>query len=162
MSAQTSAINGVGSPAIRPIPPAWPAGCRLATTCNAAYFVFGAETDIQFSGADDRFAPWKFYNPWFGTLPGRGGYALNNILFYGTVGLTYGTLRAENTFAGLSQSKTAMGWTIGAGMEVALMSNWTARAEYLYVDLGDRPYSITGTDNGLESSLLRFGINYRF
>ena len=137
-------------------------GLQAGYNVQRGVFVFGAETDIQFSGADDRFAPWKFSNPWFGTLRGRGGYALNNILFYGTVGLAYGTLRAENTFAGLSQSKTAVGWTIGAGMEVALMSNWTARAEYLYVDLRDRPYSITGSDNGLESSLLRFGINYRF
>ena len=47
-------------------------------------------------------------------------------------------------------------------MEIALNGNWSARAEYLYVDLNDRSYSVTGTDNGLESSLLRFGINYRF
>ena len=125
-------------------------------------FVFGIETDIQLSGAEDRFAPWKFSNPWFGTLRGRGGYALNNVMFYGTVGLAYGTLRGRHTFTGLSESTTDVGWTIGAGMEVALMGNWTARAEYLYVDLGERPYSLTGTQNGLESSLLRFGVNYRF
>ena len=124
--------------------------------------MFGAETDIQLSSAEDRFAPWKFSNPWFGTLRGRGGYALNNILFYGTVGLAYGTLRGQNSFTGLSQSRTDIGWTVGAGMEVALNSNWSARAEYLYVDLNDRSHSVTGTDNGLESSLLRFGINYRF
>lgn len=124
--------------------------------------VFGGETDIQFTGADDRFAPWKFSNPWFGTVRGRAGYALNNILFYGTAGLAYGSLRAQNTLTGFSQSNTGIGWAIGAGMEVALTGNWSARAEYLYVDLTARPYSITGTDNGLQSSLLRFGINYRF
>ena len=53
-------------------------------------FVFGGETDIQVSGADDTFAPYKFSNPWFGTLRGRAGYAFNNILFYGTLGLAYG------------------------------------------------------------------------
>src|SRR3954468_13292533 len=31
-------------------------------------FVLGAETDMQISAADDTFAPWKFSNPWFGTL----------------------------------------------------------------------------------------------
>jgi outer membrane immunogenic protein len=137
-------------------------GLQAGANFQFGQFVFGAETDIQLSGAEDRFAPWKFSNPWFGTLRGRGGIALNNILFYGTVGMAYGTLRAQNAFTGLSQSRTDIGWTAGAGMEVALMGNWSARAEYLYVDLSDRPYSLTGTSNGLESSLLRFGVNYRF
>ena len=35
------------------------------------------------------------------------------------------------------------------------MANWTARAEYLYVDLGERPYALTGTNHGIESSVLR-------
>ena len=64
-------------------------------------FVFGGETDLQFSGADDVFAPWKFSNPWFGTLRGRAGFAVNNIFFYGTLGLAYGTLRAQNTVTGV-------------------------------------------------------------
>src|SRR5437763_1286038 len=50
-------------------------------------WVFGIEGDIQASGAEQTFAPWKFSNPWFGTLRGRAGYALNNVLFYGTGGL---------------------------------------------------------------------------
>ena len=61
-------------------------------------FVFGGETDINLSGADDTFAPWKFSNPWFGTLRGRvGRRGLNNFLFYGTGGLAYGGLEAEFT-----------------------------------------------------------------
>ena len=47
-------------------------------------FVFGGETDMQVSDADDTFAPWKFSNPWFGTLRARAGFAMNNMLFYGT------------------------------------------------------------------------------
>src|ERR1700744_1197536 len=42
--------------------------------------VFGVEGDLEVTGADDRFAPWKFSNPWFGTVRGRVGYAFNNIL----------------------------------------------------------------------------------
>ena len=124
--------------------------------------MFGVETDAQLSGAEDRFAPWKFSNPWFGTLRGRAGYAVNNILLYATVGLAYGTLRAQNTLTGASQSSTDLGWAAGAGMEVALLGNWTAKAEYLYVDLNDRPYTVTGTNNGLEFHLLRLGVNFRF
>jgi len=125
-------------------------------------FVFGVEADIQASAAEDRFAPWKFSNPWFGTLRGRAGAAFGNVLLYGTVGVAYGALRGQNTFLGTSQSSTEVGWTAGAGVEMALTRNWSSKIEYLYIDLGERPYWITGANNGLETSLVRFGVNYRF
>jgi outer membrane immunogenic protein len=112
------------------------------------------------SAADDTFAPWKFSNPWFGTTRGRAGVALNNILIYGTGGIAYGGIRAEN--AGVTEARTLYGWAAGLGLEVGLTPNWSARAEYLYVDLNDRGYNLTGTQNGFESNLLRFGVNYRF
>lgn len=125
-------------------------------------FVFGAETDLQASDADGVFAAWKFSNPWFGTVRGRAGVAFNNVLLYGTLGLAYGTLQAQSIVSGLTESKTGLGFAGGAGLEVALFQNWTARAEYLYVDFGDRPYAITGANHGISSSFLRFGVNYRF
>jgi outer membrane immunogenic protein len=125
-------------------------------------FVFGAETDLQISDANDTFAPWKFSNPWFGTLRGRAGLALNNVMLYGTLGLAYGTLRAQNTLTGLSESKAEFGWAAGGGLEVAIFGNWTARAEYLYVNLGNRSYALTGASHGIGSSYLRMGVNYRF
>ena len=123
-------------------------------------FVYGAETDLQISGADDTFAPYKFSNPWFGTLRGRAGFVMNNIMFYGTLGLAYGELKGE--LNSLSESKTLVGWTAGLGVEVGLMPNWSAKVEYLYADLGSRSFSITGADNGLSTSLLRVGVNYHF
>jgi outer membrane immunogenic protein len=135
-------------------------GVQLGYNWQNGAFVFGAETDMQVSGADDTFAPWKFSNPWFGTLRGRAGYTANNILFYGTLGLAYGGIRGET--GGLAESKTHVGWAAGGGVEVGLNPAWSARAEYLYIDLNDRSYSITGVKNGLESNLLRFGVNYHF
>jgi outer membrane immunogenic protein len=135
-------------------------GLQAGYNWQSGQFVFGGETDIQISGADDTFAPWKFSNPWFGTLRGRAGVALNNILFYGTLGLAYGSVKGE--VSGLSETKTHVGWTAGGGMEVGLTPNWSAKAEYLYIDLSNRAYSVTGANNGLESSILRFGVNYRF
>jgi outer membrane immunogenic protein len=123
-------------------------------------FVFGAEADIAASGASDTFAPWKFSNRWFGTLRGRVGYAFNNILVYGTGGIAAGDGHAEMGVA--SESKTHFGWTAGVGMEVGLTPNLSARVEYLFIDLADKPYALTGTSNGFESSLLRLGFNYRF
>jgi outer membrane immunogenic protein len=135
-------------------------GAQIGYNWQYGQFVFGGETDIQVSGADDTFAPWKFSNPWFGTLRGRAGYAIGNILLYGTLGLAYGELKAESF--GLSETKNETGWAGGLGMEVGFAPNWSAKVEYLYMDLSSRAYSITGTDNGLQSNMLRFGINYHF
>jgi outer membrane immunogenic protein len=135
-------------------------GLQAGYNWQSGQLVIGGETDLQLSAADDVLAPYKFSNPWFGTLRGRVGYASNNMLFYGTAGIAYGTLRAE--FLGLSESKSSAGWTIGAGMEVGLTPNWSAKVEYLYFNLASRAYSVTATSNGLSSNVLRLGVNYRF
>jgi outer membrane immunogenic protein len=152
-----------GSVRNNPTNPSGPAGgLQAGYNFQINQFVFGGETDLQFSGADDTFAPWKFSNPWFGTLRGRAGVAMNNILFYGTVGLAYGNLKAQSTLSGVTESKIHGGWAAGFGLEVGLTGNWMTRAEYLYIDLSDRAYGLTGANHGLESSLLRLGMYYRF
>ena len=125
--------------------------------------MFGAEADLQASGADDVFAAWKFSNPWFGTLRGRAGVAINNVMLYGTLGLAYGTLRAQSVVSGVTGiRKPASAWPAGVGLEVAFFGNWTARAEYLYVDLGERSVCDYRRQSWHQFELLRFGVNYRF
>ena len=123
-------------------------------------WVFGLEGDIQATGADDTFAPWKFSNPWFGTVRGRVGYTFNNVLFFGTGGLAFGELRA--TTFGVTESQTTAGWTLGAGAEMAFAPHWSAKIEYLYVDLANSNFVITGASNGYRFGLIRAGVNYRF
>ncbi|WGR95516.1 MULTISPECIES: outer membrane protein [unclassified Bradyrhizobium] len=128
---------------------------------NGTPWVFGIEGDIQASAADDTFAPWKFSNPWFGTVRGRVGYTFNNVMFYGTGGLAFGELRGE-TF-GVSETHTNAGWTIGAGAEMGFAPHWSAKVEYLYVDLATSNFALTGgAANGYSFSLVRAGINYHF
>jgi outer membrane immunogenic protein len=123
-------------------------------------FVFGLETDINLSGADDVFAPWKFSNPWFGTLRARVGAAAGNVLFYGTGGIAYGGWEAQ--LNGLTEDRTHIGWTIGAGVEVGLTQAWSAKVEYLYLSYAERSYSLTGVSNGMDMNTIRVGVNYRF
>jgi len=134
-------------------------GAQVGYNWQVSPLVLGVETDLQLSGANDTFAAWKFSNPWFGTLRGRVGYALNNILFYGTGGFAYGDLRAE--LGGFAQTQTLGGWTAGAGMEIGFTQNWSAKIEYLYTNLGGSNFTLTNA-NGLQSNVLRFGVNYRF
>ena len=63
-------------------------------------FVLGAETDINLTGADDVFAPWKFSNPWFGTARGRVGLASGPVLSYVTAGFAYGHVSTTGSFVG--------------------------------------------------------------
>ncbi len=135
-------------------------GAQAGYNWQTGPWVFGIEGDIEATGADDTFAPWKFSNPWFGTVRGRGGYAFSNILFYGTAGLAFGELRGQ-TF-GLTESQTNAGWTVGVGAEFGLAPNWSAKIEYLYVDLADSHFGITGVSNGYSFGTVRAGVNYHF
>jgi outer membrane immunogenic protein len=135
-------------------------GVQAGYNWQSGALVFGVEGDLQASGADDTFAPWKFSNPWFGTVRGRIGYAVSNVLFYGTGGLAFGELRGE-TF-GLSETHTDAGWTAGVGAEFGFAPDWSAKVEYLYVGLSDSRFSITGVSNGYQFGVVRAGVNYHF
>lgn len=135
-------------------------GGQAGYNWQSGALVFGLEGDLQANSASDTFAAWKFSNPWFGTVRGRIGYALDNVLLYGTGGLAFGSLRAADF--GQSESHTSPGWALGVGAEFGLSRNWSARVEYLYVSLSDSRFGITSLPNSYETSLIRFGINYRF
>jgi outer membrane immunogenic protein len=141
-------------------PSGFSGGIQARYNWQSGPVVFGIEGDLQANGAEDTFAPWKISNPWFGSVRGRIGYAINNVLFYGTGGLAFGGVRGETY--GLSESHSTAGWTAGVGAEFGLTQNWTAKIEYLYVDLSDSRFTITGVPNGYGFGLVRLGVNYRF
>jgi len=103
---------------------------------------------------------------WLSTVRGRAGYAFGGVLPYVTGGLAVGDIKASTPgFAGAST--TNAGWTVGGGIEFALPGNWTAKAEYLHVDLGrfNCGANCDGlpTDNvSAHDNIVRAGVNYRF
>jgi outer membrane immunogenic protein len=103
---------------------------------------------------------------WLSTVRGRAGYAFGSVLPYVTGGLALGDIRAATPgFPGASN--TSAGWTAGGGIEFGLTGNWSAKAEYLYVDLGrfNCGVSCNGlpTDNvSMHDNVVRAGVNYRF
>jgi len=99
-------------------------------------------------------------NNWLGTARVRLGYAADRFMPYVTGGAAFGDIKT--TVAGLGDaSTTKAGWTIGGGVEAAIAGPWTAKLEYLYVDLG-RGGSIIGSDAGFKTNIVRAGLNYRF
>jgi len=117
---------------------------------------------------------------WFGTVRGRiGVLATPKVLFYATGGLAYGEVRTAATIGagafGFSSSSTRAGYTVGAGVEGVIAGNWTAKLEYLYVDLGTVSGSFATTIGALGGGVLssnyssrvtdnivRVGLNYKF
>jgi outer membrane immunogenic protein len=123
--------------------------------------------------------------PWFGTARLRLGFEpSNNWLLYVTGGLAYGeidsTASISNTTTGAggtttvtasgSSNTTNVGWTIGGGAEWMLAAHWTAKLEYLYMDLGTvsatfagvGAYSTLVTSSRITDNILRAGFNYKF
>jgi outer membrane immunogenic protein len=142
-------------------PEGFQGGVEAGYNWQFGQFVVGGETDLNISGAQDTSAPFQFSNPWYGTLRGRAGFAFSNVLLYGTAGLGYGSLTGSAT-GFLNSSRTSAGFVGGAGIEYGFAARWSAKAEWLYLDLADRSFPATGTNNGLAANLLRFGVNYHF
>lgn len=129
--------------------------------------------------------------PWLSTFRGRiGVLPTDRVLLYITGGLavgevkstagasvttttalSFGTPPGPATVAALAgSSSTRAGWTLGAGVEGVISGNWTARLEYLYVDLGTvnntfagtAPFAPIVTSAHVTDNILRAGVNYRF
>jgi outer membrane immunogenic protein len=148
-------------------------GGQIGYNWQVNQFVFGVETDINWSGieAERRCGGGgaircQVSNDWFGTARGRLGVAVDRWLPYITGGLAYGDVSASVT-GNRGASETQAGWVLGAGIEYAFAPPWTARLEYLHVDLGDfacgRRCGTAGPDNvSFRSDIVRAGLNYKF
>ena len=104
-------------------------------------------------------------NQWLGTARGRIGYAFDRVMPYITAGGAFGDVKMTPSGIG-SETDTRAGWTAGAGVEFGIAGPWSAKVEYLYVDLGQANCSATtcgtSTDVDFNANMVRAGINYRF
>ncbi|MBR0700671.1 outer membrane protein [Bradyrhizobium sp. 62B] len=100
-----------------------------------------------------------------GTVRGRIGWAVNNVLFYGTGGYAWidNKLSASALGVTISDSKFHSGWTVGAGVEAFFAPNWTVKGEYLYRSLGGETYFSGALPTGtLNFHTVQVGVNYHF
>jgi outer membrane immunogenic protein len=175
-------------------------GAQAGYNWQVGRFVLGVEADIQ--GADisgtatqspiiqNNATPFPgagFLSThekleWFGTARLRAGYTpVDRLLLYVTGGVAYGDVNysAQTDFrpVGTVQypaafTKTKVGWTAGGGAEWAFAQNWSAKVEYLYMDLGNEstvanpvpanpPFQV-GYNWKTQEQLVRVGVNYKF
>jgi high affinity Mn2+ porin len=151
--------------------------------------LLGLETDVSFpsliggtatlSSASAGVASYAEQVEFSGTVRGRIGYAPGNWLFYATGGLAWSFDQFTRTqIGGVPVGGSAVpgtvetvfmaprvGGALGAGVEVALPSNWSARLEYLFTDYGTRsvtfPAGAQRFDSNFTLNELRLGLNYK-
>jgi outer membrane immunogenic protein len=161
----------------------------------AAHWLVGFEADIQGTAQDDTvcssttcihgFTPAptdeiimvQHQIDYFGTVRGRLGAVFNNTLFYGTGGAAFGHVRESlhvnfsGLFADQTTAKDLAGYAVGGGIEAMLAGGWSAKAEYLYLNLGGISSSVAVSQVGggsliapsnstVRDHIVRLGLNY--
>jgi outer membrane immunogenic protein len=148
-------------------------GGTIGYNYQVGSFVWGLEADWDWSGAKGSVtcaavATCTTESPWLATFRGRVGYAFDRWLPYLTAGGAYGNVKATVSVpvfgVAASANQSNLGWTVGGGIEYAFLGNWSAKLEYLYVDLGSVNAGIVPIVNNVtfKENIIRAGLNYKF
>ena len=173
-------------------------GGQLGYNYQSGHVVFGLEGDIQWAdqkdtagcgleciiepGLSETLGSVQQKITWFGTARGRLGWANDEWLLYVTGGGAWAGIDTTTTASianvdALSFSNTNTtshtqgGWVVGGGTEVRIAGPWTAKFEYLYMDLGSisdtlvlstLPADTLTTKSWIHDNIVRAGLNYKF
>ena len=167
-------------------------GAVLGGTAGCDYqfsnWVIGVENDLSWTNKKGTahlippFIPaansFETSEKWLDTMRVRFGATWERWFLYGTGGLAFAneavSLCSPQALSCASASHNILGWTLGAGLEYALWSNWSVKLEYLYVKL-DKTFfpelpapNLTGgigffegRDVTLTNQMVRAGLNYK-
>lgn len=168
-------------------------GGQLGYNFQRGRLVFGVEADFQGAGILGKTSPQLSPDPsvntataaisseldWFGTVRGRLGYTVSNVLIYATGGFAYGSVKDSLTVgpdavgftASAASTSTLTGYVAGGGFEYAINPSWSLKGEYQYINLGrtelyanTNPSAPAGADATVEYNhtyqTVRLGLNY--
>jgi outer membrane immunogenic protein len=116
---------------------------------------------------------------WLWTLRPRLGFATDQWLFYGTVGLAVTDIKNTIHFTdslttphvvSSDTSSTKSGWIGGLGAAYAWSPEWSVKGEWLYTDFGTVSNTVVGSNGfvvlnsraSVRGNIFRLGIDYRF
>jgi outer membrane immunogenic protein len=167
-------------------------GGQIGGNYQIGSFVIGGEWDFDWAGNNNgntvsipavgNIAVTN-NNRWITTVAARFGYAIDHWLLYGKAGggwVGNNNLTVTNLTTGVSLTcgnftncgNNTGGWLVGAGFEYAFTNNWTVKAEYDYLGLGNRTFVIpattsflagdTFTSNNRNIQMVKVGVNYLF
>jgi outer membrane immunogenic protein len=135
------------------------AGGLVGFNWQAGMFVGGVEADYQWSDQKVSVFDATFRISSFATVRGRAGVAVDNVYIYGTGGYAHFEFKGEDSIVSVTENRG--GWTVGAGIDVAVVGNLILRGEYLYL----RSFEKTDTDGFKDyttDSVVRGALIYKF
>lgn len=140
----------------------WGGGIYGGYNWQSGQIVYGGEADLGYNDQKGTSGGITGEEKLNGSIRGRVGYDMNPFLIYGTAGLAIGD--HEVSSAAGSDSKTSVGYTVGAGVEAFVTSNITARLEYRYTDYQDKDFNLGGTTDsrGFDDQSVKVGIGVKF
>jgi opacity protein-like surface antigen len=157
------------------------AGGQIGFNYQIGQFVWGAELDAAWAniaGTNTCFAAIGGVNCGakvgsLATIAARLGYAVDRTLLYVKGGGAWVNDRYDLNLTPLalgtpSITATTWGWTIGGGIEHALLPNWTVKLEYNYVDVGAKsvtfavPPPFDSFSINQRVHVAKVGVNYLF
>ena len=148
-------------------------GGQLGYNYQFGSLVVGVEGDANWSWMSGSRSPaagvaTRGSLDWFGTLRGRVGFAADRALIYATGGYAGGQVKAGIANIAPPFSETTSSWrngfALGGGIEYAFTNHITAKAEYIYMNLGSQrlfPVNLP-TSSTYSASVIRAGVNYKF
>ena len=172
----------------------WFAGGQIGVNAQSGRFVLGIEAEAVWTKIDGSTTfPFVTTNivtlssqvRWLGMVTGRIGYTpLDRWLVYGKAGVAVADEHHDHLrFApvppqtlNLAGTRLHSGWVIGAGAEWAMISSWSVKAEYNFIDFGTQFVTLPGVftqapntaaaalnlDIRQTMHLVKFGLNYHF
>ena len=153
-------------------PKGWLIGGYAGYNVEFGGAVVGVETDLNWSDIDARrsaarLGSVKYESEWAGATRGRVGFAFDRFLVYGAAGVAYAKREAKVRVVGVGSfkdDKTAVGWTVGGGVDAAVTENIIARVEYRYTDYGKDRLRFAGVGAKIDSDEHRImgGLAYKF
>lgn len=163
-------------------------GVQAGFNYQVSNWVFGVEGDFSWTNANGSTTGVSTLFPGvtststaqydsYATVTGRVGYAWDNWLVYAKGGGAFARVEyggssfvpGPGTLVANPISDTLSGWTAGGGLEYGFLNNWSAKAEYNYLDFGttQRAFTVAGivgpaTNFDTHVHMVKFGLNYRF
>ena len=147
----------------------------------AAGWMAGLELDMSFPGSQDLGNVLAYRATATGTaneqleylasLRGRLGWDLGPWTPFATGGIAWASTRLSRTDLTTGNEdaqpgNVRVGWVAGGGLDYRLDGRWTARAEYLYTQLGLAGFTFGAAparwDSSYDLHRFRVGLNYRF
>jgi outer membrane autotransporter protein len=125
-------------------------------------WLIGVEGELSWTSASGSNLDFQSNHHWYDTLDARLGYTMGSWLLYAKGGAAW--MNADYLTPGASTNVTRSGGDIGVGVEYMFAPQWSAKAEYTFLDFGNDnlgpPFGGVGVNT--QVSEFKVGVNYHF